>query len=300
MRLKLSGMRPAKRPYRPDRDSGHPDGTIALGPLVRAQSEDRVRMRALRNTKGLGPDLTAKARALLARFEAAREAGESPDSLASAERFRTAIIPPVGQAWKLIEEWGPEDTALVTLRPRNLLVEGEGLWGVHPKRLKKQLQNWLGRSGVSRSPGFILAGLDLEFDAERGRAGVWDPHWHCIVGGDKIAAIDSALRAYPAFDNARVDPLEQGMKVGARIKIQQGLVHLPTPILYCLKGWACHRPTSWGSDGLLHRSPIKSRVPSPYFVHWMLWLDQWILDDLVMLQGLKATKKGFQMVLSSE
>lgn len=292
MRLKLSDMRLAKRPFRPDRDTGDAEGLIVGRTPKMAHREDQARLAALRKAAVHCPELAAKATDLHDRISSAVAVGEVPATLASAECWREVCKAPVGHLWKAVEDYGSDRVALVTLRPRDLLWEAKDLDGVSPRLLKARLRNHLDRAGVTAASGFLFMGLDLEFDENRGRAGVWDGHWHGIVGGDKIDALE-ALRGRRAFHNARVHPLEHGMKEQSRVLIQLGVVNLPTPICYSLKGWACHRPSFLNEDGVRERSKMKGRIPTPYLIRWLLWMDQWKLDDLVLRNGLKITRTGF-------
>ncbi|OYU34658.1 MAG: hypothetical protein CFE35_14885 [Novosphingobium sp. PASSN1] len=285
-------MKRPKKPFRPDRDTGVADGLIVGRTAAKAQREDGNRLKALRDAHIHCPELTAQAMDLHDRMARAIAAGEVPDTLASAECWREGALPTVGHLWKGVDEYGPENVSLVTLRPQGMLWEGDDLLDVDPRRLKARLRNHLDRAGVTAASGFLFMGLDLEFDANRGRSGVWDGHWHGIVGGDKIEALE-ALRERRAYKNARVHPLEQGMTIQPRVHIVKGLVNLPHPICYCLKGWACHRPTFPNEEGLLERSKRKGRVPTPYLIRWLLWMDQWKLDDLVLRNSLKITRNGF-------
>lgn len=294
MRLRLTDMRRAKRPYRPDRDTGDAKGLIVGRTPQMAQLEDRCRLKALRDAHLHCPELAAAAMDLHDRMARAIAAGEVPQTLASAHGWREACMGPVGHLWKGVEEYGPERVALVTLRPRDLLWKAEDFMGVDPKVLKVRLRNSLDRAGVAGAPGWMLMGFDPELDSNRGRAGVWDGHWHGIVGGDKIEALE-ALRGRRAFHNARVHPLERGMKEQPRIKVQPGLVNLPHPICYCFKGWACNRPTCPNAAGELERSTIKGRLPAAELIRWMLWIDMWSLDDLVLRNGLPFNRTGFLM-----
>lgn len=292
MRPKFSDMRLVKRPFRTDRDTGDAEGLIIGRTPKMAQREDQARQTSLLKAAVHCPELAGRAIDLHDRMARTIAAGEVPATLASAECWREVCKAPVGHLWKAVEDYGSNRVALVTLRPRDLLWEAKELDGVSPRRLKGRLRNHLDRAGVTAASGFLFMGLDLEFDENRGRVGVWDGHWHGIVGGDKIEAFE-ALRERRAYHNARVHPLEQGMKEQPRVLIQPGLVNLPHPICYCLKGWACHRPSFLNEDGTRERSKIKGRIPTPYLIRWLLWMDQWKLDDLVLRNGLKITRTGF-------
>lgn len=294
MRLRLTDMRRAKRPFRPDLDTGDAKGLIVGRTSKMAQREDRVRLKALRDAHLHCPELAAAAMDLHDRIARAVASSEIPNTLASALYWREACMGPVGHVWKGTEEFGAERAALVTLRPRDLLWEAEDFMRVNPIVLKARLRNSLDRAGVTGAPGWMMMGFDPEFDSNRGKAGVWDGHWHGIVGGDKVEALE-ALRGRRAFKNARVHPLERGMKEQPRVKVQPGLVNLPYPVCYCLKGWACHRPSWPNAEGVLERSKTKYRLPTPNLIQWMLWMDMWALDDLVLRNGLLITRNGFLM-----
>lgn len=291
---KFADLLGCKARFRADRNARLPNGKVNYLAGDHAQREDRYRIRNLKNTEGLSPLEAVQALDLAERMSRAIEAGEAPDTLASAECYRQLTIPIIGHLWEAVEAYGPENVALVTLRPHGMLVEGRELSSLDPARFKKKWQNDFDRAGITRAPGFAFMGLDADFDANRGDGGLVDFHGHGIVGGDKLDALE-ALRGRPSYLHRRVHPLEQGLPESSRVIIQKGLFDLPTPIAYCLNWWVPHRPTTLLPDDTLDRSKTKRRIPSPYLQRWLLWMDRWSLDDLVLRNGLEMTRSGFKI-----
>lgn len=296
-RPSLKDLPRPKAPYRPHRDADVPDGEPNWFSKKKAQLEDAQRRRILDNTSDLSPAEADAAKALLARYDAAQRDGSAPDSLAWAQGGWDLRNRTVGALWKLVDAYGPERSAFVTLRPQGMLVEGRDLADLDPRRLRRNLRNHLDRAGVTTAGGFLILGLDAEFDTNRGEGGLYDWHWHGIAGGEKLDLIDGALRQRRNFKNDREHPLEAGLSKSPRVKIQRGMVNLPTPLAYGFKSWVPFRPTYRSPEGELLRDKTKRRIPSPYFQRWMLWMDRWNLDDLVLRNGLDITKAGFRITM---
>lgn len=293
-RPRLKDLPPAKRPHRVDRDTRREDGLVVFPTVADAQREDRYRLRALDRKEGLSRREAILAEDLRLRIKAAINRGEPPDTLAASEGYRTASLPLMSQAWKLQEE-NNYKPALITVRPQNMLIEIGDLSDVDPRRFKKMLANHLERGGVNKAGGFLYCQLDADVDLNRGREGVMDFHFHIFGCGEKVEALE-ALRSLRSFDNRRKNPLEWGLSESPRMLIQRDLEAMPTPLAYCSKSWFPHRPTTLLPNGKRDRSPRKMRIPSPYHERWLMWMDRWDLEDLILLSGLKVTRSGLKVV----
>ena len=202
----------------------------------------------------------------------------------------------MGSLWPLVEEPENGPFAFVTLRPRGMLFPTEELREVNPALLVKRLRNDFNRAGVTAASGFAFFGLDGEFDDKRGDDGVWDYHFHGVVAGKKIDAIEKVLRDMRKYKNERVHPLEQGMKPSPRVHIQYGLYHLPSPLTYCLESWFPYRPTSLEPDGTRTRSKKKFRIPNPYLQRWLIWVNRWGIKDFILMSGLTIGAQGLRIL----
>lgn len=293
-RLRLDALPPARAPYRLPQDLDRADPLRRFRNLARARAEDEIRFAPGRKWNGLTPSEDRQFRALLKRVDRARQRGKVPETLASAERYHEEVLPIISNFWRAFEECGANDIAMVTLRPADHIADGKDITNVEPRALKKRLRNQLDRAGVTGAGGFAFFGLDFEFDANRGKAGVWDAHWHGVVAGDKIEAMES-LRQRRSFRNERDDPRECGLKPGPRVFVQRAVTNIPTALSYALKGWPPHRPTTLLPDGTRERSGLKRRVPSPYQELWMLWMDQQRIDDTILYSGVSLGKNGLNI-----
>lgn len=281
----------ARRPYRLDCNTRAEDGVVRFRTREEERNEDRQRCRSLGNISSPTKRQARHAADLKRRLEEGLKRGEPAQTLASAEWHRQLRMPILSALWRLVEQpdYGP--FAFVTLRPRGTLIEGDQLDGVKPNLLLKRLRNDFDRVGVTAAPGFAFFGLDAEFDANRGRCGVWDFHYHGIVAGDKLGAVEG-LREKRKYQPGRVDPLEAGLKEGPRVKVQEGLFNLPSPLTYCLESWVPHRPTTLQPDGTRIRSKRKFRIPNPYSNRWLMWMDGRSIEDFIMSTGLTISKEG--------
>lgn len=284
-----------KKAYRIDRNTCRADGEIALQSIAEAQKEDRYRIKSLGRTKGLSPEEAALAEDLRKRMKRAVDVGKTPGTLASAEKFRSDSVAPLSHRWKLIAENPHLPAAFVTVRPQGMIFEMRDLPQISPRGLGKRIRNHLDRAGVTKAPGFLFGGIDAEFDENRGEDGVIDFHGHFIVAGEKLEALEE-LRKRPSFKNDRSHPLESGLKESPRLQIKADLFDMPTPLVYCLKGWVPHRPTFLLPDGTRDRSDTKCRIPSPYHQQWLIWMDRWKIDDFILMNGIRTTKSGFSII----
>ena len=73
------------------------------------------------------------------------------------------------------------------------------------------------------------------------------------------------------------------------------LFNLPEPLTYVVQSSYPHRPTFVDKDGELRRGTRKRRIPEPYHTQWLLWMDRWSIDDMLLLSGLRVTRSGFQV-----
>lgn len=292
--ITLTDMPRQKKPFRLDRDTRRADGVVKYPSFEAALKEDRYRARCLANTSGLSRWEARKAEDLRLRLVNAKETGVSAQTLASAIFHRQVRMPILEAVWKLVEDPALQPCGFVTLQRRNGLYHANDLHTVSTADHIKRLRNDFDRSGVTAAKGFGFFGLDSEFDANR-YGGVWDFHYHGMVGGEKLLALE-ALRERRSYLNARVHPLEIGLKESPRVQIQTALYNLPNPITYCLESWVPYRPTTLRDDGFLHRSATKTRIPSPDFQRWLIWMDMWDITDFILLSNLRPTRTGLQLI----
>lgn len=282
------------KPYRLDRDTRRDDGVIKFRDVDSERKQNIYRIKCLSNTTDLTPWEADQAEDLAARLQKEIDTGVPAETLASAVFHRQLRMPILEAVWKLVEDPKHQPCGFVTLHRRNGLYEADELHAVRPADLMKRLRNDFDRSGVTAAKGFGFFGLDSEFDANR-YGGVWDFHYHGMVGGEKLLALE-ALRDRLSYKKGRGHPLEIGLKAIDRVQVQQNLYDLPNPITYCLEGWVPHRPTSVLPDGTLERSASKSVIPSPDLQRWLLWMDRQWLDDFVLLSNLTPTPSGFRLI----
>ena len=283
-----------KKPHRLDKDTRHEDGVVRFRDRETELKRDIRRAKLLEDTSQLTIWEAERARDLQERLQRANETGIPAETLASAVYHREARMPILSSWWKLIEEHQDQPQGFVTLRPQGMLYRADDLFSVRPADLLKRVKNDFNRQGITAAPGFGFFGLDADFDANR-YGGVWDFHVHGIVVGEKLKAIDN-LKKMRKYDNARLDPLEQGLPVSPRIQVKEPLFNLPDPITYCLESWVPHRPTRIVEDGSRKRSTTKKEIPSPFKQRWLIRMDMWSIEDFILLSNLRPTKAGFQLI----
>ena len=196
-----------------------------------------------------------------------------------------------GNLWPIVEDTSIGEHGVATLLPRGLTFPADQLRNVSPPVLKRRLQSALDRAGVTAAQGYLFAGLHGEFDSI---AAEYHLHWHLVVGGDKLAALERLRESATFARNRRFDgtALEP-----ARVRISRlPLTNLPEPLTYSLQSSWPNRPRGTNADtGDRWRGSIRTRIPEPYHAQWLMWMDRWSIGDFVVLNGLRATSEGFEL-----
>jgi hypothetical protein len=198
----------------------------------------------------------------------------------------------IGNLWRFIEELDIAPVVTAALLPTRTWVPASDLDGTEPPSMMRRLASDLDRSGVTRADGYLIAGLHAEFDIRREG---YDFHYHMVVGGEKAKAIEN-LRTRPKYSAPRTEPWEQGLKDRPRVRqSRKPLTNMPDPLTYVVQSFYPHRPTKVHQDGSVTRSGHRYRIPDPFHTQWLLWMDRWSIDDLILLNGMRATRDGFQL-----
>jgi hypothetical protein len=161
-------------------------------------------------------------------------------------------------------------------------VRAEDLMGFHPKRIWGPLRNDLNRSQRGRGDGWLFAGLHAYFDASTNEFGF---HVHGQAQGGMINRLE-ALRDYRP---AKYSNCENG---GGSIQIVRRQTNLPEPLTYCLQSFWNWLYYVDGETGEVRKHTRRRRIPAPHDSLYLMWLDQFRLEDLTMLMGLRATMSG--------
>lgn len=278
--------------FRPSEDTRRADGKISFETLEDCRSEDRLCTKALRRwSRKLDPGLREAAQDLEHRLLlAANRPAMAAETLASKVYARNIRERIVGNLWPMVEDLATGPVAFVTLLPVNMWVPAAQLLSVNPRRLIKRLRNHLDRAGVTAAGGWLYGTLDAEFDSRRGG---YDFHFHLIVAGDKTAALEG-LRALGRYAPVRCGAHEVGRRGIDRIQVQTDIDNLPDPLTYAAKLRVFDVPSFIGEDGTVETGTYVRRVPQPHLSHWLLWMDQWRVSDLLITQGLVLTAAGIR------
>lgn len=199
------------------------------------------------------------------------EDGSPPHSRASSLRSRQHRRFLGGAVLKLIESCGMPVKAF-TLLSEEWVVPSNQLTPVRVRRLMKQVRNHLDRLGDARGRGFVVAGLDGEYD-EAIQAFVI--HLHGILGGDRINAFDRIMRTRQAYvpSNYIARPLR--------------LAALKDPakqVSYIIKAfWRSSNSDTPAGTGMHPRR--MRRIPEPYGTLYLSVLNQLSISDTIIMSG---------------
>lgn len=151
--------------------------------------------------------------------------------------------------------------------------------------LKNEFRQDLLRAGAANSKkGFLAAVLHSEFDPI---AQLFQPHWHIEATGDYVDAVEGlrSARQYQPTDRVRTP-----------VRVTHSLTNLPHALSYLLKGYWPARPLlPLGSNGSLKRPRERQRIKEPYHSQVLMWFDQQVLSDLVLLMGAEIRRSGIEL-----
>lgn len=217
-------------------------------------------------------------------LEFGSDVGSTVRSLASKAAFRRYRIPWIRHVEGLVCASKGYLISFGTLLPRSLEIPDDEFDDFDPEAEKKALISYLNRRGIDRCSGWLICGLHGEYDSI---VKVWRIHWHLLVCGEMINVIDG-LRKEENFKSTKGE--------APRVRIsRKPITDIQRVASYLLQSWWPNRPKGkFAGDGVDHRKN-RSRLPEPQQAHWLLWMHQRKLSDLVILMGLRRTSSGFKM-----
>lgn len=243
-----------------------------------AKREDRTRARMLREQARLRPQLAHMLLDLADRIDPLST--RAPTTIASSRYMHRHRRKIGGELWRLHGE-GRERGCVATLMPAGHLCAPTELGGIEPGQLSAQVRSALFRAGLGGADGFLFVGLHGEYDPLTGR---FQLHFHLYgVGG----ALDAVRRL---CQQARYKPQMAANPDRARSPVQirkAPLTHLPDPLTYLVQSWWPSR-RRFNEDGTRVAKPRRERIPEPAHSEYLLWLDRWRLQDIVLMIGLRV------------
>ena len=226
-----------KKGYRPSVDTRRADGVVRFESFERVLKEDALRARLIRRAMKAHPELFGpEAIDLMNQLWKGVRTQVPPPTLASAQFMRIIRNLVIGNVWPWVEDIDLQPAVTATLLPTGMWVPASELPNVDPRKMMARLKSDLHRTGITGEAGYLIAGLNAEFDVRRQG---YDFHYHLIAGGWKARSLQK-LRDLPKYSDARREPHEVGLNDISRVRISQEWLHsLPNPLTYILQFW-CH------------------------------------------------------------
>ncbi|KAA9013046.1 MULTISPECIES: hypothetical protein [Sphingobium] len=274
------GLPPKK--YRPDRRATRKDGLIKFETEEASYTEDEFRIGQLRRVARLYPSLFKKnyIRQLRRRLRKGVE-GHRPDRTpASSIYMRNWRVRVVGWLWQLYADPRSAPVTTAHILPTKWILTPDELMRVSSKKLMKRLRSDLNRLGAKKADGFFFAFLHGEYNLDDG---CFHLHVHCLVSKGMIAVV----KRLKTVERARLRKTTNSVKRSPVLIRKKPLKNLPGPFSYCCQSYWPRKGYHDGVTGDWKRGK-KHRIPEPYHTMFLLWIDQWKLEDLALMMKLSV------------
>lgn len=295
-RRNITGLPVPDPDYTPELRIRRPDGRIETEDAAKSEAEDATRTRFLRFTaeRATKRENRRAALRLAHKLDYAARGEEPPESCASSGYMRQQCINVAGNFWKLHDEVTNGASAAIPPMFRTVSIMRSDwempisqLLATNPTTFLERLRVDLYDCGAADTQGALIVGLHGEYAPHDA---LMRTHGHAIAIGD-MAEVINRLRDLPGYapivrkygDKSRCTPT-------IRMSIKP-LVNLPDPFTYIAQRFW---PSRWeGFINGVFRRQRKARIKGNTHSKLLLWLDQWPLQDLTLMMGMRATKNGF-------
>lgn len=208
---------------------------------------------------------------------------EMPTSLASKRFSRVCRRNIVGHVWRLIvDEWKGR-FVFWTIIPRDWEVEEDDLINIDPRQLLESFRADLNRIGLKGTGGVGWFALDAEYDPEGRRFRL---HLHGITTGKMTKMLEGlcSLRRYKLPDVEHVGQRQGPPPVHKR---RYKSNPIPKTLTYVMKLSCWKTITFENAAGKQVRGKYR-RMPDRAHALWSLWIDQWTVNDVSQLFGMRV------------
>lgn len=121
-------------------------------------------------------------------------------------------------------------------------------------------------------------------------------HYHAVEEDEEAVVIDSLRDRRGFISPKRSDAAERGAAdspVTTPIRVtRKPLTNIPSALGYLLKSYwlqYAREETSTGSKKLNGKG---QRIESPYLSTQLMWMDQFTINDMILMMGLQVTREG--------
>ena len=213
----------------------------------------------------------------------AYDVGQPPQSRASALYMRKVRRNLGGAILEFLERYSDEVRGF-TLLSEQWEVSATELTPADIKRVIKQVRNHVHRLKTASRPGFVIAGLDGEFDATRK---LFVLHLHGIVGGGYVVAFDRELRQRRAYRPTEF--IKRPLKLTVMKEQPPWLSYV------CKSFWSS---ATWlETEAGPKRTGRVMRIQEPDSTHYLSVLNQLRVAETFLLIGLSI--EGGRLVINS-
>lgn len=278
------------RHYRLNKLEGDLKAMVRFETLPESIEEDQRRGKLIKRAQNRFSDLfkgklNRRARRLSDRLLSSKKGTPCPKSMASHRYMRRMRLRVHGWLWKLVEE--AVAPAFVTIWRVNWVIPAAKLVDVDPRKLIKQLRNDLSRCMPGPMKGWLFASLHACFDSSDN---TYRLHLHGQAQGEMIARIEALRTKWP-----KKYLRSQGQGDTGSITIIREQTDLPKPVTYCLQSFWNHKFFLNPMTGERQTIERRRRIPEPHHSLALAWIDQFRLEDLTLLIGLRCGRDGFKV-----
>lgn len=284
-----SGLPPPPKGFDPARETERADGVIHFETVAEAEAEDRLRLTRLLRLARHGSNMVdaRRARRLANKLDRTLERERLAPTPASSRFMRKIRRRLAGWLWHVSDTHPHYGQTLVTLLCDAWKLPAPDLMLFDAKRMLRNLRSLLWSRGADKALGYLELGVHCEYFEPSDE---FHFHVHRIAAGEMIRVIEGLRKTRQFHQDASAGEKKQR----PNIKIQRPLNNLPAPYLYTVQSFAPRRGYVDPLTGEVLRGS-KRRIPEPYHSLYLLWLDRYRIEDLVLLIGLRVTKTGLKV-----
>lgn len=251
-----------------------------------SREEDLFRAKQLRSVQLPTTELKAQALDLARRLERR----SVPETLASSRYMREQRIDLTGAVWELVDQARKGNARVVTVVHEDWTRDGEGLLQSDPRKLIAAFKQHLLRHGAQNATGWLIGFVHGDFDPDTRQ---YQLHLH-LVAAEGMLNVLRRLKTSSKFRSERPEGRKSGT-VYQKVHFRRMLDNVPYTLTYRFQSYWPKKITVNIGDSenpRMVRRKGRGRIPEPYHVLSLLWLDKWRLQDLVLLMKLSVTTKG--------
>lgn len=214
---------------------------------------------------------------------------EIPDTLASSRYMRDVRLRVCGQLWRMIEAEEISSARFFTIIPRGWEIDAGDLPKFCPRQALHRFRRILNLYEANAADGFFYAVIHGAFDPVDQK---YRLHLHGIASG-KMVKVVRRLRKTRKLKSAAGDYAAE--KVRQRVRVERREIdNLPRVTSYTFKSfWPLRITSAEAADGPLPKS--RKRIEEPQHTEYLLWLDRYQPEDIVLTIGLSASRYGLKI-----